>query len=74
MACTLAALAWANSPAAGSYFALARTKIGISWGELEHDGGAIEDDELSLRWTRVAGAALAQEQDGPFGEGRVSGN
>jgi NhaA family Na+:H+ antiporter len=33
MACTLAALAWANSPATGSYFALARTKIGVSWGD-----------------------------------------
>ena len=28
---TLAALVWANSPAAESYFALARTRIGISW-------------------------------------------
>jgi NhaA family Na+:H+ antiporter len=30
---TLAALVWANSPAAGSYFALAHTRIGVSWGE-----------------------------------------
>jgi NhaA family Na+:H+ antiporter len=30
---TLAALVWANSPAAESYFALARTRIGVSWGE-----------------------------------------
>jgi NhaA family Na+:H+ antiporter len=30
---TVLALAWANSPWAAAYFALARTKIGMSWGE-----------------------------------------
>jgi NhaA family Na+:H+ antiporter len=30
---TLAALVWANSPSAESYFALAHTRIGVSWGE-----------------------------------------
>jgi NhaA family Na+:H+ antiporter len=33
IACTLLALAWANSPAAPSYFALAHTKLGVSWGD-----------------------------------------
>jgi len=33
LACTLIALAWANSPWAESYFDLAHTKIGISWGD-----------------------------------------
>jgi NhaA family Na+:H+ antiporter len=33
LACTLLALAWANSPWADAYFGLARTKIGLSWGE-----------------------------------------
>jgi NhaA family Na+:H+ antiporter len=33
MACTVAALVWANSGASESYFALASTKIGVSWGD-----------------------------------------
>ena len=33
MVCTLAAITWANSPAAEFYFALAHTKIGVSWGD-----------------------------------------
>jgi len=32
LSCTLIALAWANSPWAETYFAILRTKIGISWG------------------------------------------
>jgi NhaA family Na+:H+ antiporter len=32
LACTITALVWANSPWASSYFDLAHTKIGISWG------------------------------------------
>jgi len=31
--CTITALAWANSPWAESYFELAHTYIGVSWGE-----------------------------------------
>jgi NhaA family Na+:H+ antiporter len=33
MACTVGALVWANSPAAPAYFALAQTKIGVSWAD-----------------------------------------
>ena len=33
LVCTIAALAWANSPWADQYFELAHTYIGISWGE-----------------------------------------
>jgi NhaA family Na+:H+ antiporter len=33
MVCTIAALAWANSPWAESYFDLLHTYIGVSWGE-----------------------------------------
>ena len=33
LACTIVALAWANSPWAEQYFELAHTYIGISWGE-----------------------------------------
>jgi NhaA family Na+:H+ antiporter len=33
MVCTVAALAWANSPWAESYFDLLHTYIGVSWGE-----------------------------------------
>ena len=33
LACTIVALAWANSPWAADYFRLAHTKIGLSWGD-----------------------------------------
>ncbi|MGD8818300.1 MAG: Na+/H+ antiporter NhaA [Acidobacteriota bacterium] len=33
LACTIAALAWANSPWAESYFDLVNTYIGVSWGD-----------------------------------------
>jgi NhaA family Na+:H+ antiporter len=35
LACTIIALAWANSPWSAAYFELARTKISVSWGEAE---------------------------------------
>ncbi|MFV1978613.1 MAG: Na+/H+ antiporter NhaA [Myxococcota bacterium] len=33
MACTIIALAWANSPWSQTYFDLAHTKVGFSWGD-----------------------------------------
>jgi NhaA family Na+:H+ antiporter len=33
MACTIVALAWANSPWSQTYFDLAHTKVGFSWGD-----------------------------------------
>jgi len=40
LACTIAALTWANSPWSGSYFQLAGTKIGFSW----------NDSKFALSW------------------------
>lgn len=33
LACTVVALAWANSPWAASYFEIAHTYVGVSWGD-----------------------------------------